>query len=390
MIVRKGFKYRIYPNREQQRRLAVQFGHARYIYNWGLAQSQDKYPGYSRLAKQLPILKASEETAWLKEAHSQVLQQSLKDLDRAFQNFFDKRGGYPRYKSKRVRQSIRYPQPKESWIAPDGRHIYLPKVGHVRLILHRPLEGVMKNVTVSKTRCGKYFVSIQVEVEIAEPVFAGGAVGLDLGLREFVTLSSGEKFAPPQYYRKAQKKRRRLARQLSRKKPGSRNREKARLRLARLDEHIANQRRDFHHKVSRWLVEENQFIGLEDLNVRGMMANHHLAKSIGDAGWSAFVTMLAYKGEWYGCRVEKVSRWYPSSKTCSVCDTEIEAMPLRVRVWQCPVCGVVHDRDVNAAVNILKQSTAGAAGSNAWGQHVRPSTDGNAGRTRKPTCFSGW
>ena len=265
MIVRKAFKYRIYPNREQQEKLAVQFGQARYIYNWGLAQSQDGYPGYHRLAKQLPILKASEETSWLKEAHSQVLQQSLKNLDRAFRNFFEKRGGYPQFKSKRARQRIRYPQPKLNWIASDGRHIYLPKVGYVRLVMHRPLEGEMKNVTVSRTKSGKYFVSIQVEVEITEPIFAGGTVGIDLGLRDFATLSSGEKIAPPQHYRKAQLKRGSLARQLSRKKPGSHNREKARVRLARLDERIANQRRDFHHKVSRQLVEENQFIGLEDL-----------------------------------------------------------------------------------------------------------------------------
>ena len=146
MIVRKGFKYRIYPNQEQQRKLAVQFGHARYIYNRGLGQSQEKYPGYNHLAKQLPILKKTSETTWLKEAHSQVLQQSLKDLDRAFQNFFGKRGGYPQFKSKQAKQSIRYPQLKENWLALDGRHIYLPKVGHVRLVLHRPLEGVMKNV----------------------------------------------------------------------------------------------------------------------------------------------------------------------------------------------------------------------------------------------------
>ena len=137
------------------------------------------------------------------------------------------------------------------------------------------------------------------------------------------------------------------------------------LRLARLDEHIADQRRDFHHKVSRILVEENQFIGLEDLNVRGMLANHHLAKSIGDAGWSAFVTMIGYKGAWYGCQVEKISRWYPSSKTCSVCGTKMEVMLLKVRMWQCPICETVHDRDVNAAINILNRSTAGAAGSNA-------------------------
>jgi putative transposase len=149
MIVRKAFKYRLYPNREQREQLAVQFGHARYIYNWGLAQSQERYRGYIHLAKQLPEMKAMEETSWLKEAHSQVLQQALMNLGRAFDNFFEKRAGYPRYKSKRSRQSIRYPQPKPDWIAADGRRIYLPKVGHVRLKIHRPLEGVVKNMTVS-------------------------------------------------------------------------------------------------------------------------------------------------------------------------------------------------------------------------------------------------
>jgi putative transposase len=200
---------------------------------------------------------------------------------------------------------------------------------------------------------------------------------------------STKKVGNPNYH-KAQKKPHRLARQLSRKKPGSHNREKARLRLARLDEKIVNQRLDFQHKLSQRLVEENQFIGLEDLNVRGMLANHLLAKSIGDAGWSAFVSLSGYKGAWYGCRVEKISRWYPSFKTCSVCDAKMEAMPLNIRIWQCPVCETVHDRDVNAAIQILKQSTAVVAGSNAWGQPVRPSTDGCAGRTRKPTSFSGW
>ena len=267
----------------------------------------------------------------------------------------------------------------------------------MRLKIHRPLEGVVKNVTVSRAKSGKYFISFQVEVEIAEPAYAGGEVGIDLGVRDFVALDSGEKIETPKYYRKAQKQRRRLARQLSRKKPGSRNREKARLRLARLDERIANQRLDFHHKVSRKLVEENQFIGLEDLNVRGMMANHHLAKSIADAGWSQFVDMLEYKGVWYGCQVQQVSRWYPSTKTCPNCGRVVDELPMGVRQWECPYCGNVHDRDVNAAVNIktealrvLEKTTVGTTGSNAWGQYVSPSQDGNAGRTRKPTCLSGW
>ena len=159
MIIRKAFKYRLYPNQEQQHKLAIQFGQARYIYNWGLAQSEDKYPGYHRLAKQLPKLKAIEETAWLREGHSQVLQQSLKNLDRAFRNFFEKRAGFPKFKSKRARQSIHHPQPKRGLIGRDGRRIYLPKVGHVRWVKHRPLEGLMKNVTVSTP----HLRSVQVE-----------------------------------------------------------------------------------------------------------------------------------------------------------------------------------------------------------------------------------
>lgn len=372
MIIRKAFKYRLYPSRTQEESLTIQFGQARYIYNWGLEQSRDRYPGYCHLAKCLPKLKASEETSWLKAGHSQVLQQALKDLDRGFGNFFDQRAGYPRYKSKRARQSIRYPQPNASWIRCEGRRIQLPKVGEVRLVMHRPLEGEMKNVTVSRTKSGKYFISIQVEVEIPEPARIGGRVGIDLGVRDFVSLSTGEKIETPQYYRKAARRRRRLARQLSRKEVGSRNREKVRLRLACLDERIANQRRDFQHKLSRQLIEENQFIGLEDLNIRGMMANHHLAKSIGDAGWSGFVTMLRYKGGWYGCQVEKIDRWYPSTRTCSMCGEKVERISLQTREWRCPECGQQHDRDINAAINILKQSTVGATGSYAWGQHVRP------------------
>ena len=385
MIIRKAFKYRLYPNREQEKSLAVQFGQARYIYNWGLAQSRERYPGYNQLAKCLPKLKAEEVTSWLKAGHSQVLQQALKDLDRGFQNFFDKRAGYPRFKSKRARQSVRYPQPKESWIRCDGRRIYLPKVGEVRFVMHRRLEGELKNVTVSRSRSGKYFVSIQVEMEIPEPEQVGGLVGIDMGVRDFVSLSTGRKVEMPQDYRKAERKRRRLARQLSRKKKGSRNREKARHRLACLDERIADQRRDFHHKLSRQLVEENQFIGLEDLNVRGMMANHHLARSIGDAGWSGVVSMLAYKGGWYGCQVKKIDRWYPSTRTCSRCGEQVGQMSLQTREWQCPECGCEHDRDVNAAINILKQATVGTTGrrnmdvANAWGQHVRPGSAEAAG-----------
>ena len=290
---------------------------------------------------------------------------SAQEPGSAFQKFFEKKGGYPHFKSKRARQRLRYPQPKPNWMAPDGRQIYLPKVGHVGVVMHRPLAGEMKHVTVSRTKSGKYFVSIQVAVAIGRPIFDGGAVGIDLGLPDFVTLSSAEKLAPPQYDRKAQHKRR---------------------RLARLDERIANQRSDYHHRLSRRLVAENRLIALEDLNVRGMMAcearcaHRHLAKSISDAGWSAFKDMLVYKGSWYGCQVEKVDRWFPSSKTCAACGTLRETLPLRVRTWACADCGVVHDRDVKCSRNRLHQSSVGVTGSNAWGQPVRPEFAAAAGQ----------
>ncbi|MGD9091509.1 MAG: transposase [Anaerolineales bacterium] len=188
-------------------------------------------------------------------------------------------------------------------------------------VLHRPLEGVMKNVTVSKTKSGKYLISLQGEVGITEPAFTGGGVGLDLGVRDFVTLSGAEQIERPQYYRKAQRK-----------------------------------RRNFHHRLSRQLAEENGFIGLEDLNVRGRMATRRLAKSMGDAGWSQFVELLKYKATWYGCRVKKVSRCYPSTTTCPYCGRVVDQLPMGVRQWPCPYCGNVHDREVNAAVNIKTEA----------------------------------
>lgn len=384
MLVKKAFKFRIYPNREQKDALALQFGHARFVYNWGLNLRRTNYKqtgkglSYTDTANALVLLKREDEHEWLKQADSQALQQKLKDLDRAYSNFFKKRSGYPNFKSKRGKQSIRYPQRFRI----EGSKTYLPKVGWVRTVFHRLIEGEMKNLTVSKTKSGKYFISIQCVVEIDEPAYTGGQVGIDLGLVDFITTSEGESVPAPHHLRKAEQKLKRLQRQLSRKKKGSQGWQKAQLALARQSEKVANQRKDFQHKLSRRLVEVNRLIGFENLNVVGMLKNHHLAKSVQDAGWSEFVRQCEYKGGWYGCHTEKVDRFFPSSRLCNVCGEKHPSLTLSERKWVCLGCGTAHKRDENAAINILVevQTTVGATGSNAgpkgiplrYGESIRP------------------
>ena len=373
MIVKKAFKFQLYPTPAQQQQLAIQFGHARFVYNHFRQLREETYQrtgqglNYEATTKMLPALK--QENPWLKEADSQVLQQSLKDLERAYQRWFDmctgkiakpvpkpgqkprkdgKPAGYPRFKSRYGPQSIRYPQRFQV----EGNKIYLPKAGWIEAIIHRPLEGQMKNCTVSKTNTGKYIVSIQVEVEIEEPIYEGDTIGLDLGLSSFAITSKGERIDNPRYWRKSEKKLKRLQRALSGKQKGSKAREQARQALALQHEKVANQRRDFLHQTSKRLVEQNQKIALEDLNVKGMMRNHHLAKSIADVGWAEFGRQLDYKGDWYGCHTPKVDRFYPSSKTCHVCGHINETLRLHHRTWVCESCQTLHNRDENAAINL--------------------------------------
>lgn len=376
MLIRKAYKFRIYPNKTQQTALAIQFGHSRYVYNAMLAERMAVYRdrgetmNYVDTAKRVTILKQTEETEWLREADSQVLQQALRDLDRAYQNFFAKRAGFPRFKARHNKQSIRYPQRVK--VELTAKRTYLPKVGWVKTVFHRSIEGTIKNVTVSKTKSGRYFASFQVEVEIVPPVYRGKQVGLDLGLSSFAALSDGRKVDNPRHLIKAQKKLRRLQKRLSRAQKGSVGREKTRFKVARQYERVANQRKDFQHKLSHALVQEHRLTAIEDLHIKGMVRNKRLAKHISDAGWGEFVRQLHYKGDWYGCDVLSVDRRYPSSKTCSTCGAVMEAMPLQIRKWQCPICHTHHDRDVNAAINILKQTTAGAAEWKAGGVRVRP------------------
>jgi len=353
MKLHKAFKFRIYPDDEQKGALAIQFGHARFVYNHYRRVREEYYyetaTGLSYrdttddLAQRLKV-----EYPWLSEAHSQVLQQTLKDLDRAYVNFFAGRAAYPRFKKKHAKQSIRFPQGFKL----DGQRIYLPKVGWVRIVRHRRIEGVMKNCTVSRTKTGKYFVAIQCEMDVDEPTPAESSVGIDLGLTTFVTLSTGEKVKPPQHLRRTERRLKIRQRRLSRKQKGSNSRAKQRQRVAATHERVTNQRRDFHHKLSRQIVDRFGIIGFETLNVRGMLANHHLAKSISDAGWYQFVTFTSYKAAWAGGTVEKADQWYPSSKLCSACGEKNASLKLSDRQWVCLGCGAIHDRDENAAKNL--------------------------------------
>lgn len=382
MLIRKAYRYRLYPNATQSEALAKNFGCARFLYNHFLAIRKQYYVehkedrekrglSYFDTTSQLKNLKQAPEYIWLKEAQSQVLQQSLKDLDRAYQNFFAKRAAFPRFHKKNGRQSIRYPQGVqvgENWVS-------LPKIGKIRAVIHRPCEGKIKNVTVTKTKSGRYYVSVQVELNVSEPSpSVASAVGIDVGLKSFLVSSDGVSIPAPRYLLKAQKRLARLQRKMSRRQPGSAGREKARKLVARQHEHVANQRKDFLHQTSRWLVNHYGLIGIEDLNVKGMVRNHQLARAITDAGWGELRRQLAYKGAWYGTQVVVIDRFYPSSRTCSICSQVLPELPLAIRVWDCPHCGAHHDRDVNAAINLKNEAInrVGTPRIQAGGEDVSP------------------
>ena len=391
-MLRKAFRYRLYPNKEQQAGLTVQFGHARFVYNWVLAVRNNYYKehkkdlGYYELKRMVTALKRQSEYAWLKDADSQVLQAKVEDLDRSFANFFNKRARYQRFKKRRGHQSVRWPQRFKF----EGDRVYLPKVGWVKTVLHRPFEGTPKSITVSKTKSGEYYVSVLCEVEVSVLPNGKPPVGVDLGLKDFAVLSTGEKVEHPKYLRKAERRLKKLQQRLSRKKKGSANREKARLLVARQHGHVARQRADFLHKLSRRLVAEHGTIHLEDLNISGMLANHKLAKSIADSGWGMFGRFCEYKAEWYGSRVVRADRFYPSSKTCSVCGYVNHDLTLSDRFWTCGSCGAHHDRDINAAINLLHKTTAGAAESSRPGRGCKtdlPNGGTHASRNREAQPF---
>ena len=374
------YSFRVYPSAGQRAALAKAFGCARVVFNDALRVREEAraaglpYVTSAELSKRLTAAKKTPERAWLSEVSAVILQQSLRDLDTAYRNFFDglkgkrPRIGAPRFKSKRdSRQSIRFTA-NAAWRITPGGKLRLPKIGDLKVKWSRTLPSTPTTVTVVKDAAGRYFASFVVETDPEVLPQTTHEVGIDLGLGHFAVLSDGTKVDSPRFLRRAEKRLKKAQRALSRKQKGSRNRDKARLRVARAHARVADARREFHHQLSSKLIRENQAIAVEDLSVKGL-ARTRLAKSVHDAGWSAFVSMLEYKAARYGRTFVKIGRFEPTSQVCSQCGVKDGPKPLSVREWTCPACGAVLDRDINAAVNVAK--AAGLAVS-ACGAQVRP------------------
>ncbi len=374
MKQKRAYKYRFYPTDEQASILARTFGCCRYVYNWALRARTDAYYqhgerlSYAGTAQRLTALKKQADHAWLSEVSSVPLQQSLRHLDRAFRNFYEGRADYPTFHKKRGEQAATYAASAFTW---DGTQLTLAKMT-TPLAIHwsRPLPASCKptTVTITQDTADRYFVSILLEEEMKPLPLVTKQVGLDLGIKSMVVLSTGETVGNPKYFAKDEQKLARAQRRLAKKQKGSQNRAKARRKVARLHARIADRRRDYQHKLSTRIIHENQVVCVESLQVKNMVKNHSLAKAISDVGWGEFVRQLEYKARWYGRTLVKIDTFYPSSKRCFECGHIVESLALEIRHWACPACGVAHDRDINAARNVLAAGQAVTA----CGESVRP------------------
>lgn len=355
----RGYRYRAYPNKRQREFFEKTFGCCRFVYNHYLeirkAAWNDWHDrlSYAGMCRDLTVL--TREKEWLKEADSIALRQSLRHLEKAYQNFFKRRGNHPQFRKKHAVQSYRTININQN-IRIDGDTIRLPKAGKVRIVNTRAFDGRIVSATVTKTASGRYYISLQIEEEYEILPNGGGIIGIDVGIKALCTDSSGAIIRNPRTLAAHEKRIQRLQKNLARKKEGSKNREKARIKLAREHEKVVDIRDDYQHKITAKLAKDNQIVCIEDLNVDGLKKNHRLAKSIVDASWGEFCRKLEYKVAEHGGITVRVPRNYPSSQICSFCgEKNPEVKNLALRNWTCPVCGAEHDRDINAARNILNK-----------------------------------
>jgi len=368
IMIKKAYKYRIYPNKEQQEIIEKHFGCTRWTFNWGLAKKIQAYQAEQKtlsgfdLMKELTQLKKQPEYQWLNEVNSQSLQMALRNLDNAFTAFFRQHHRFPRFKSKKTSKS--------TFQIPQGLKLNdklsIPKIPNIKIKLSREIEGKIKTATVSKTKTGKYFISIQVEQDKEFPkkpaIKPETTIGIDLGLTHFATISDGRQIENPRHLKKSLDKLKRQQRQLSRKKKGSNNRDKQRLKVAKIHEQVSNKRSDFLHKVTHSLTHENQVesIAIEDLGVGNMLKNHRLAQAISDVAWSEWRKQLGYKTDWYGKNLLTIGRFDPSSRLCNVCGTVNNELKLSDREWICKGCKTKHNRDDLASRNIKQFALIGS------------------------------
>ena len=371
MLRHKAYKFRIYPNADQEVLIIKTIGCIRFVYNYFLALWNEEYSKngkgltYNSCSAMLPQMKKNEATSWLKEVDSIALQSSIKNLSDSFSRFFKKQTNRPRFKSKKNPVQSYTTKNVNNNIMITDRFVTLPKLGIIKFAKSRELKGRILNATIRKNPSGKFFVSILCEEEVPELPETSLEIGIDLGITDFAILSNGQKIDDNRFTSKMEKTLKREQRKLSRralnaKKAGkelfeAKNYQKQKQKVARLHEKVINQRTDFLNKLSTEIVKNHDIICIEDLNTKGMSKNHKLAKSISDVSWSSFVTKLQYKAEWYGREIIKVDKWFPSSQLCSECGHKDSKKSLNIREWSCPVCHSHHDRDINASKNILAE-----------------------------------
>lgn len=350
----KAYKYRMYPTEEQKILIAKTFGCCRFYWNQALNDNEVAFREAGKGKINTPA-SYKKEFEWLKEVDAQALVQEQQTLKQSYINFYKNPIHFSKPKFKSKKDSRNSYTTCQHGMNVSQQYIKLPKLRQVKIKNHRNFSGEIKRATISLTPTGKYYVSVLVEEDIEQLSIAKYDIGIDLGLTHLAICSNGEKFEALKSYRDMKKKLAREQRKLSKKQRGSKSYERQRIRVAKIHERIANQRKDYLHKVSTKLINENQVICLEDLNTKGLLKNHCLAQAISDMGWRMFVSMLEYKAKWYGRVVVKVDRWYTSSQICSSCGANTGKKPLSVREWTCPHCGSVHDRDINASINILNE-----------------------------------